>query len=161
MEYLQQHFYTETIYLLCSFREKGPMNDEGAHAPEGGIDLAKPVYVKFEMPKELQDKTYEIVELARDSGKLRKGTNEVTKLVERGEALMVVMAEDVSPPEILMHMPALCEERNVPYAYVPSKAELGNACGLEKPTAAVAILDAAKGKPAMDDLADKIKVLKK
>jgi len=123
--------------------------------------LAKPVYVKFEMPKELQDKTYEIVELARDSGKLRKGTNEVTKLVERGEALMVVMAEDVSPPEILMHMPALCEERNVPYAYVPSKAELGNACGLEKPTAAVAILDAAKGKPAMDDLADKIKVLKK
>ncbi len=123
--------------------------------------MAKPVYVKFEMPKELQDKTYEIVELARDSGKLRKGTNEVTKLVERGEALMVVMAEDVSPPEILMHMPALCEERNVPYAYVPSKAELGNACGLEKPTAAVAILDAAKGKPAMDDLADKIKVLKK
>ncbi len=123
--------------------------------------MAKPVYVKFEMPKELQDKTYEIVELARDGGKLRKGTNEVTKLVERGEALMVVMAEDVSPPEILMHMPALCEERNVPYAYVPSKAELGNACGLEKPTAAIAILDAAKGKPAMDDLADKIKALKK
>ncbi|MGQ9588122.1 MAG: 50S ribosomal protein L7Ae [Thermoplasmata archaeon] len=123
--------------------------------------MAKPVYVTFDMPKELQDKTYEVVELARDGGKLRKGTNEVTKLVERGEALMVVMAEDVSPPEILMHMPALCEERNVPYAYVPSKAELGNACGLEKPTAAIAILDAAKGKPAMDDLAEKIKALRK
>ncbi|OGS41528.1 MAG: 50S ribosomal protein L7ae [Euryarchaeota archaeon RBG_16_62_10] len=123
--------------------------------------MTKPVYVKFEMPKEMQDKTYEVVELARDGGKIRKGTNEVTKLVERGEALMVVMAEDVSPPEILMHMPALCEERNIPYAYVPSKAELGNACGLEKPTAAIAILDASKGKPAMDELADKIKALKK
>jgi len=123
--------------------------------------LAKPVYVKFEMPKDLADKTYELVELARDTGKIRKGTNEVTKLVERGETLMVVLAEDVSPPEILMHMPALCEERNVPYAYVPSKAELGNACGLEKPTAAVAILDAAKGKPMLDDLADKLKALKK
>jgi len=137
------------------------MNDDGAHAPEGGINLAKPVYVKFEMPKELADKTYEIVELARDGGKIRKGTNEVTKLVERGETLMVIMAEDVSPPEILMHMPALCDERNVPYSYVPSKAELGNACGLEKPTAAVAILDAAKGKPALDELADKLKALRK
>jgi large subunit ribosomal protein L7Ae len=123
--------------------------------------LAKPVYVKFEMPKDLADKTYELVELARDGGKIRKGTNEVTKLVERGEALMVIMAEDVSPPEILMHMPALCEERNVPYAFVPSKAELGNACGLEKPTASVAILDAAKGKPALDELSEKLKALKK
>ena len=123
--------------------------------------MTKPVYVRFEMPKELADKAYEVVELARDGGKIRKGTNEVTKLVERGETLMVVMAEDVSPPEILMHMPALCDERNVPYAYVPSKSELGNACGLEKPTAAVAIVDAAKGKPAMDELAEKLKALKK
>lgn len=123
--------------------------------------MAKPVYVKFEMPKELADKTYELVELARDGGKLRKGTNEVTKLVERGETQMVIMAEDVSPPEILMHMPALCDERSVPYAYVPSKAELGNACGLEKPTAAIAIVDAAKGKPMLDDIAEKLKALKK
>ena len=123
--------------------------------------MAKPVYVKFDMPKELADKTYELVELARDGGKLRKGTNEVTKLVERGETLMVIMAEDVSPPEILMHMPALCDERSVPYAYVPSKSELGNACGLEKPTAAVAVLDAAKGKPMLDDIAEKVKALKK
>jgi len=119
------------------------------------------VYVKFETPKELSDKAYEIVEIARDGGKLRRGTNEVTKLVERGEAQMVVMAEDVSPPEILMHMPALCDEKNVPYAFVPSKAELGNACGLEKPTAAVAVLDPAKGKPAMDELSEKLKDLKK
>lgn len=123
--------------------------------------MTKAMYVKFEMPKELADKAYELVELARDGGKLRKGTNEVTKLVERGETLMVIMAEDVAPPEILMHMPALCEERNVPYAFVPSKSELGNACGLEKPTAAVAVLDAAKGKALMDDLAEKIKALRK
>ena len=123
--------------------------------------MPKPVYVKSEMPKELADKVYELVELARDGGKLRKGTNEVTKLVERGETMLVVMAEDVSPPEILMHMPALCEERNVPYAYVPSKAELGNACGLEKPTAAIAVLDASKGKPLLDELVEKLKALKK
>jgi len=123
--------------------------------------MSKAVFVKFETPKEVSEKAYELVELTRDSGKLRKGTNEVTKLVERGEAQFVVMAEDVTPPEILMHMPALCEERNVPFAFVPSREELGNACGLEKPTASIAILDAGKGKPLMEDLAKKIAELKK
>jgi large subunit ribosomal protein L7Ae len=123
--------------------------------------MAKAIFVRFEMPKELQDKTYEIVEVARDTGKVKKGTNEVTKLVERGEAVFVVMAEDVQPPEILAHMPLLCEERNIPYAYVASKAELGNACGLEKPTASIAITEAGKAKPLIDSLAEQLKKLKK
>jgi large subunit ribosomal protein L7Ae len=123
--------------------------------------MAKSIFVRFEMPKELQDKAYEIVEVARDTGKVKKGTNEVTKLVERGEAVFVVMAEDVQPPEILAHMPLLCEERNIPYAYVASKAELGNACGLEKPTASIAVTEARKAKPLIDSLAEQIKKLKK
>jgi large subunit ribosomal protein L7Ae len=123
--------------------------------------MAKSIFVRFEMPKELQDKAYEIVEVARDTGKVKKGTNEVTKLVERGEAVFVVMAEDVQPPEILAHMPLLCEERNISYAYVASKAELGNACGLEKPTASVAVTEAGKAKPLIDSLAEQVKKLKK
>ncbi|MBI4415879.1 MAG: 50S ribosomal protein L7ae [Euryarchaeota archaeon] len=123
--------------------------------------MAKPIYVRFETPKELVDKTYQIVELARDSGKLRKGTNEVTKLVERGEAQFVVMAEDVSPEEILAHMPLLCEEKAVPYAYVTSKQELGVASGLGKATASVAILDPGKAKPMLDELTGKLRALKK
>jgi large subunit ribosomal protein L7Ae len=123
--------------------------------------MAKPIFVRFEMPKELQDKAYEIVEVARDSGKVKKGSNEVTKLIERGEAVLVVMAEDVQPPEILAHIPLLCEERNIPYAYVPSKAELGNASGLEKPTAAVAVVDIGKGKPLLENLNEQVKKLKK
>jgi large subunit ribosomal protein L7Ae len=138
------------------------MNDEDVYQHRKEVkSLAKPIYVKFEMPKELQDKAYEVAELARDTGKIRKGTNEVTKLVERGEALMVIMAEDVMPPEILAHMPLLCDERNIPYAYVASKAELGNACGLEKPTASIAVLDAGKGKPVLDNLVEQVKKLKK
>ena len=123
--------------------------------------MAKPMYVRFEMPKDLVDKTYQAVELARDSGKLRKGTNEVTKLVERGEAQFVIMAEDVQPEEILAHMPLLCEEKGVPYSYVPSKQELGVAAGLGKATASTAVLDAGKAKPLLDDLAGKIRGLRK
>lgn len=113
------------------------------------------------MPKDMVDKTYEAVELARDSGKVRKGVNEVTKLVERGAVTIVVMAEDVQPPEILAHMPILCNEKNIPFAYVPSKQELGVASGLKVPTASVAIIDPGKGKPLLEDLISKIKGLNK
>jgi large subunit ribosomal protein L7Ae len=123
--------------------------------------MAKPMYVRFEMDKELVDKTYQLVELSRDTGKLRKGTNEVTKLVERGTAKFVIIAEDVQPEEILAHMPLLCDDKNISYAYVPSKQELGVACGLEKPTSSVAIMDAGKGKPIMEELVGKVASLKK
>ncbi len=139
------------------------MTDEApsAEGVEGGIEMAKPMYVRFEMDKELVDKTYQLVELSRDTGKLRKGTNEVTKLVERGATKFVVIAEDVQPEEILAHMPLLCEDKNVPYAYVPSKQELGVACGLEKPTSSVAIVDAGKGKPLLEEITGKVASLRK
>ena len=118
------------------------------------------VFVKFDTPKELSDKAYNLAEMARDGGKIKKGTNEVTKAVERGEAAVVIMAVDVEPPEILAHMPALCEERGVPYVYVPAKVELGNAIGLEKPTASIAIVDVGKGKALCDEIAEAVKALK-
>src|SRR6266705_1122871 len=123
--------------------------------------MAKAIYVRFEVPKDLTDKIYQVVEVAKESGKIRKGTNEVTKLVERGEAQVVVMAEDVQPEEILAHMPLLCEEKGVAYWYVPSKQELGVACGLGKATASIAVVDAGKAKPMIDDLANKLRALKK
>ncbi|MFP4197935.1 MAG: 50S ribosomal protein L7Ae [Methanomassiliicoccales archaeon] len=119
------------------------------------------MHVRFEVPKDVQNKVYELVEIARDTGKVKKGTNEVTKLVERGEAAAVVMAEDVDPPEILAHIPMLCEERGIPYAYVNSKAELGNASGLEKPTASVAVVDTGKGKSLLEGIVEEIDKLKK
>ena len=122
--------------------------------------MAKPMFVKFEMPKELVNQTYEIIEMARDSGKVRKGANEVTKLIERQQAKFVVMSEDVTPPEILAHVPILCEEKKVPYAYVPSKDELGKAAGLKVSTAAVAVLKAGKGKVNLENLVKDIDTAK-
>ena len=118
------------------------------------------VFVKFETPKELSDKAYTLAEAAKESGKVKKGTNEVTKVVERGAAAMVIMAADVEPPEILAHIPALCDERNVPFVYVPSKAELRKAIGLNKPAASVAIVDVGKGKAICDEIAQAVKTLR-
>ena len=118
--------------------------------------MAKSIFVRFEMPKDLTNKTYEIIEIARDSGKIRKGSNEVTKLIERGQAKFVVMAEDVQPEELLAHIPLLCEEKNIPFAYVPSRQELGNASGLDVSTAAVAVLEYGKSKLLIEGLMKKL-----
>jgi ribosomal protein eL8 len=118
------------------------------------------IYVKFQTPKDVQDLAYDLVEKARDTGKISKGANEVTKQVERGQAKIVVMAEDISPEEILAHMPVLCDEKNIPYAYVPSKDELGSSAGLHVSTAAVAITNPGKDKTMLENLVKKTNELK-
>ena len=93
-----------------------------------------------------KDKGYDIVEIARKSGKIKKGTNEVTKLLERGAAVAVVYASDVNPKEIVMHLPLLAKDKGIPCFEVPSREELGAAAGLTKPTASVVIVDAGDAK---------------
>jgi len=110
-----------------------------------------------EVSKELQEKAYEAVEIARKTGKLKKGVNEVTKVVERGQAKLVIIAKDVNPPEITMHLPALCEERETPYIYVLSREELGNASGLTVPTASVAIVNEGDATNLIKEIKEAIK----
>ena len=87
----------------------------------------------------MSERAYEAIELARKTGKITKGTNEVTKAIEKDKAKLVVYAADVSPKEITMHLPLLCKEKGVPCVEVPSKNELGAAAGLKVGTASVAI----------------------
>jgi large subunit ribosomal protein L7Ae len=118
-------------------------------------------FVKFGVPKDLSDKVLQLLETVRNSGKIRKGTNETTKAIEKGQAKLVVIAEDVEPAEIVMHLPALCDEKKIPYIYVPSKVELGRSSGLDVSTAAISITEAGEGKEQLKDLLKKISELKK
>ncbi|MBW2970565.1 50S ribosomal protein L7Ae [Candidatus Woesearchaeota archaeon] len=93
-----------------------------------------------EVSKELMEKAFEAIELARSTGKIKKGTNEVTKTIERQTAKLVVYAKDINPPEVVMHLPLLGKEKGVPVIEVNSKEELGAAAGLSVPTASVAIV---------------------
>lgn len=83
---------------------------------------------------------YEIIELARKSGKVEKGTNEVTKAIERGTAKLVVYAEDVSPKEITQHLPLLCQEKGIACKTVDSKKKLGISAGISVGCASIAII---------------------
>lgn len=112
-------------------------------------------YTEFEVPESLAESTYNAIEKARDTGKIRKGTNEVTKAIQRSEAELVVIAADVEPAEIVMHLPALCEERDIPYTFVPTKDELGLAAGLNVRTSAVAIAASGSADEDVKDIASK------
>ena len=102
--------------------------------------MSKPFYVKYEVPKEIVDAAYEALSLASKSGAVKKGTNEATKAVERSQAKLVVIAEDVDPPEVIAHLPLLCDERKIPYIFVPDKNKLGGAVGIDVSCAAACIL---------------------
>ncbi|HZY69425.1 MAG TPA: 50S ribosomal protein L7Ae [Thermoplasmata archaeon] len=123
--------------------------------------MARPIYVRFETPTELSDKALQLVQVASETGKVRVGTNEVTKSSERAEARLVVMAEDVDPVEILVHVPMLCEEKRIPYLYVPKKQRLGQSAGLTKSAASVAVVEAGEGKALLEELANSFTALKK
>ncbi|UCD72817.1 MAG: 50S ribosomal protein L7ae [Candidatus Bathyarchaeota archaeon] len=123
--------------------------------------MSKSFYIKFDVPKGLSDAAYEAVQIARDTGRIRRGTNETTKSIERGIAKLVLIAEDVEPPEIVAHLPLLCEERNVSYIFVPSKAQLGLSIGIEVSSAAASIVEPGNSIDLVEDLAKKVGELKK
>lgn len=118
-------------------------------------------FVEFEVGKDLADKVYESVEIAKNTGKLRKGVNETTKCVERGIAKLVILAGDVEPPEILMHLPSLCDEKKVLCVEVPSKLELGKAAGIEVGTSSIAIEEIGEAKRLLDMISKKVNSLRK
>ena len=124
------------------------------------IQLAKPYYVKFETPQDLINPIYEAIRVAAESGKVKKGTNEATKAIERGTSKLIIIAEDVEPPEVVAHLPILCEEQGAAYAFVPSKQELGKALGIDITSAAAAILDSGDAQHIVDQVISSISKIK-
>jgi len=123
--------------------------------------MAKPFYVKQQIPRELADAAYEALQIARDTGKIRRGTNETTKALERAVALLVYIAEDVEPPEIVAHLPVLSDERQIPYIFVPSKYRLGEATGLAVGAAAACITDSGNAEDLVKEIITKLEEIKK
>jgi large subunit ribosomal protein L7Ae len=123
--------------------------------------MSKPFYVKIDVPKELADAAYEALQIANQTGSVRKGTNETTKAVERGEAKLVVIAEDVDPPEVVAHLPILCEERKIPYLFVPNKRKLGISAGIDVPAAAASIAVVGDAVGLIKEITRRLEELKK
>ncbi|MEK6947848.1 MAG: 50S ribosomal protein L7Ae [Nanoarchaeota archaeon] len=110
-----------------------------------------------DIPKEVVSKAYEAAAVASKTGKIKKGVNEVTKAIERGVAKLVLVAKDVNPKEIVMHLPALCDEKDIILVPVPTKEELASNIGLNIPTSAVAIVQEGDSKQLIKEITAKLK----
>ena len=119
------------------------------------------VHVRFETPSDLADSIYELIR-ANQGGRIKKGRNEVTKSEELGTAQYVVLAEDVKPQELLAHIPLICEEKGIPYGYVPSQEFLAKETGLPTgvKTASIAMMEISKANTeAFNNVLEAIKAI--
>ena len=162
------------VYSLCGVddapsrdRISPPAGGRGVAADGGGVrargqeeNTIMPVYVDFDVPAELEEDALDALEVARDTGTVKKGTNETTKAIERGNADLVYIGEDVQPEEVVMHLPELSDEKNVPFLFVGAQDDIGHAAGLEVGSAAAAITDAGEASADVEDIADKLEELR-
>jgi U4/U6 small nuclear ribonucleoprotein SNU13 len=81
----------------------------------------------------------DVVQQASNYKQLKKGANEATKTLTRGLAELIILAADAEPLEIVLHLPLLCEDKSIPYVFIPSKQALGRACGVSRSVIACCI----------------------
>ena len=125
--------------------------------------MSKVFYQKFEMPEGLSQDLLKFIEkiVKKNDNAIRRGTNETTKAIEKGTAKLVVIALDVDPPEIVGHLPLLCEDKKVPYLYVDSKKDLGKVANIEVSMASCAIVDFGESEKDGENFVKKAKELAK
>uniref|UniRef100_A0A182N2M1 H/ACA ribonucleoprotein complex subunit 2 n=1 Tax=Anopheles dirus TaxID=7168 RepID=A0A182N2M1_9DIPT len=105
--------------------------------------------------KKLTKKIHKLIEKAsKQKNYLRNGLKDVQIRLRKGESGLVVFAGDVTPIDIMCHLPAVCEEKNIPYCYTPSRKDLGAAMGVKRGTVAMLIRE----HPDYQDMYDKLKV---
>ena len=109
----------------------------------------------------LTAKILNLVQQASNYKQIRKGANEATKTLNRGQAEFVVLAADSEPLEILLHIPLLCEDKNVPYVFVRSKQALGRACGVSRSVIAASVTqnEGSQIKPQIQTIQQEIEKL--
>jgi len=111
--------------------------------------------------KTLQKEIFSLITKASQLKQIKKGANEATKTLNRGISDLIIIAADAKPLEIVLHLPLLCEDKNVPYVFVESQKLLGRSCGVSRPVIAVSILNKTPEnlKKTVDKLKDKIEQL--
>ena len=113
-------------------------------------------FIKFSVSEDLRVLQDETIKRVSKIGKIKIGINEVTKAIERGNAKFVIIAEDVSPVEIVMHIPIIAKEKKITFSYSKTKEDLGKSVGISAKASCIAVLDAGSLQKELTTLIDKI-----
>jgi len=84
-----------------------------------------------------------------------RGVKETVKAVRKGTKGLVIIAADISPIDVLCHLPILCEDKNIAYIYVKSRAEIGEACKTKRPTSCVLVQTPTKEQAKLKESFDR------
>ncbi|ORZ10548.1 50S ribosomal protein L30e-like protein [Absidia repens] len=112
---------------------------EGESATADVVRFASPIAHPMAEEK-LAKKIQKTVKKASKAKHVRRGVKEVGKALRKGEKGLVVIAGDISPIDVIAHLPVLCEDSNVPYVFVPSKEQLGEAASTKRPTSVTMVV---------------------
>ncbi|SCU95509.1 LANO_0E10572g1_1 [Lachancea nothofagi CBS 11611] len=140
---------------------------------EDNYEARLPAVLPFALPlasKKLNKKVLKTVKKASKAKNVKRGVKEVVKALRKGEKGLVVIAGDISPPDVISHIPVLCEDQSVPYVFVPSKQDLGSAGATKRPTSVVFVVPGSSKKKdgkakeeeykeAFDDVVKEVKSL--
>jgi len=134
-----------------------PAADTNALAKKGGAGevVIQGALVPFANPladEKVTKKVLKSVKKAAKNKTLKRGVKEVVKALRKsppgaatGIPGVVILAADISPMDVISHIPVLCEDHNVPYIFVNSRAELGAAGNTKRPTSVVMVSEARVG----------------
>ncbi|KAM9728557.1 H/ACA ribonucleoprotein complex subunit 2-like protein isoform 2-T3 [Menidia menidia] len=111
--------------------------------------------------RKLSKKLYKCVKKAAKGKNIRRGVKEVQKFINKGEKGLVVLAGDTLPIDVFCHLPVMCEDRSLAYAYVPSKADLGSSAGSKRPTCVILIKPHPDYQDHYDQLLQEVEALPK
>ncbi|CAK45635.1 uncharacterized protein An08g06650 [Aspergillus niger] len=149
---VEKELTTKVLDGIDQAATEAPVN--GAEAEHMDVD-SRPVgaIVPFASPL-VEDKSakkvLKSVKKAAVNKCLKRGVKEVVKAlrnigVPNG---VVILAADISPMDVISHIPVLCEDHGIPYVFVTSRAELGNSAATKRPTSVVMVVpkSASKGK---------------
>ncbi|EMG48737.1 Likely H/ACA snoRNP component [Candida maltosa Xu316] len=99
------------------------------------LPFAKPL-----ASKKINKKILKTVKKASKAKHVKRGVKEVVKSLRKGEKGLVIIAGDISPADVISHIPVLCEDNAVSYIFIPSKEDLGSAGATKRPTSCVMIV---------------------
>ncbi|KAM4620461.1 H/ACA ribonucleoprotein complex subunit 2-like protein [Polymixia lowei] len=141
-------------------KEKGVEGEENEKSYQDLISninsIAQPL-----ASRKLSKKLYKCVKKAAKLKQIRRGVKEVQKFINKGEKGIVVLAGDTLPIDVYCHLPVMCEDKDLPYAYIPSKVDLGSSAGSKRPTCVILIKPHQDYQEAYDECLDEVSTLPK
>lgn len=125
----------------------------------------KLLYVnKISKPMASKKLTKKIHKLIKKASKERtknviNGLKDVQTRIRKGERGITIFAGDVYPMDIVCHLPAVCEEKDIAYCYTPSRQDLGTAMGVKRGSIVLMIRENADYKELYDEVKEDLKTL--